>query len=92
MARGDLFDFGNPTDPDKRNLEGQYIGGAKAGGTWDVPKRDGGLFDMPKKPERQGVEKLGKGLDEPGSDLGSPWVLIALLIVVAAVLWFVFIG
>lgn len=47
MARGDLFDFGDPFDPQQRDLEGKFTGGPKPGSVWDVPKREGkGLMDV----------------------------------------------
>jgi hypothetical protein len=65
MARGDLFDFGDPTDPQKRGLDGQFIGGPKPGGLFDVPKDEGGLLGTPKPKELVGVERIGSRVDAP---------------------------
>jgi hypothetical protein len=65
MAKGDLFDFGDPFDAQRRDLDGKFIDGPKPMGLWDVPKGGDGWFDMPKPKELQGIEKLGQRLDGP---------------------------
>lgn len=70
MARDDVFDFGNPFDPQKRKLDGKFDGPKPLDSVWDVPggKAGVGLFDAPKKPEGPGwfdPPKGGSLLDVP---------------------------
>lgn len=99
MAKGDLFDFGDPFDAQRRDLDGKFIDGPKPGKILDHPA-GGGLFDMPKPAKPQGIEALGSSVHTWGKPIGTSsgnpqhgvGTLIALIVlvclVVAAVLMF----